>query len=586
MSWKLKAKAQAVLAREEGTVRKDWGGRIRMALVFPNTYYVGMSNLGFQTIYWHLNRRPDIVCERAFFPDEGDLPEHLRTDTPIFSLESQRPLRDFDVVAFSVTYENDYLNILQILQMAGIPVRSAERDGTFPFVTMGGVCAWANPEPLAEFMDFIFVGEGEEMAGEVLELLAEMRAPRASPDSLREEFLGALLAIEGMYVPRFYDIAYHGDGSVAEAIPRDGAPIPVKKRRLARVDDFDTLSHVQTEQTEFGDLALLEVGKGCGRGCRFCMEGEIYRPVRHRHIPAIVRAAEEAAKQGKRVGLVGACVSDYPWIDELVTELRKRNIDISMSSVRADSLTPTLVNSLVESGHRTLTIAPEAGTERLRYVIHKEISDQRLFEAVDLIAGSGVPNVKMYFMIGQPTETDADVAAIADLAKRIRHRILQLRKDPRTLSELSVGVSSFVPKPWTAFQWCAMAEVRALDEKIAFLRRELGRAGIRFTHDVPKWAYLQGVFARGDRRTAELLLLALRHGGDWKRAYRDWHRNPSFYVHRERPLTERFPWDHFEVGTRRERLVKEYQRSREPAPRTFESEPALWYARKRAAGAG
>jgi radical SAM superfamily enzyme YgiQ (UPF0313 family) len=291
------------------------------------------------------------------------------------------------------------------------------------------------------------------------------------------------------------------------------------------------------------------------------MEGEIYRPVRHRHIDAILRAAETALQHGKRIGLVGACVSDYPWIDNLMAALRARGVEVSLSSVRADSLSAGLVKGLLESGTRTLTIAPEAGTERLRIVIHKSLGDQRLFEAVDLIAESGVPSVKMYFMIGQPTETPEDIDGIIRLAKTARHRILQRRRDPKSLAELTVGVSSFVPKPWTAFQWCAMAEVRALDEKIEHLRRELRRVGIRFTHDVPKWAYLQAVLARGDRQVADLLQLAVKHRGDWKRAFREWPRNPDFYACRERPLSERFPWDHFEVGTKRERLETEYRRA-------------------------
>ncbi|MBI2115385.1 MAG: radical SAM protein, partial [candidate division NC10 bacterium] len=539
MIWQFKEKARQRLAQETGAVVKDWGGRLRIALVFPNTYYVGMSNLGFQTIYWHLNQRPGILCERAFLPDPEDLPEHERLRVPILSLESQRPLAEFDCVAFSTTFENDYLNMLRILDLSGIPVRAADRGPGDPLVTMGGVCAWANPEPLVPFVDWFFLGEGEESSHEVFDLWQQVREGERQPEAAREEFFRALPGIEGIYVPRFYDVKYHEDGTVADVVPYDGAPLPVRKRRLARTDDYDTVSMVRTANTEFGEMALLEVGKGCGRGCRFCMEGEIYRPVRHRHIDAILRAAETALQRGKRIGLVGACVSDYPWIDELMAALRARGVDVSLSSVRADSLSPGLVQGLLESGSRTLTIAPEAGTERLRTVIHKSLSDQRLFEAVDLIADSGVPRVKMYFMIGQPTETAEDLAGIIEMAKKARHRILQKRRDPKSLAELSVGASCFVPKPWTAFQWCAMAEVRALEEKIHHLQRELPRVGIRFTHDVPKWAFLQGVLARGDRHVGDLLSLALTHRGDWKRAFREWPRNADFYACRERPLTER-----------------------------------------------
>jgi radical SAM superfamily enzyme YgiQ (UPF0313 family) len=561
MNWQLTEKARKRLAAETGAVVKDWGGRLRVALVFPNTYYVGMSNLGFQTIYGVLNRQPEIVCERAFLPDPDDLPIHERHRVPVLSLETQRPLSEFDCVAFSTTYENDYLNLLRILELSAIPIRARDRGAGDPLVSMGGVCAWANPEPLAAVMDWFFLGEGEESGPEAFALWQQVREAERDPAAARSTFLRALLGVEGVYVPAAYEARYRDDGTVAEVVPREGAPLPIRKRRLAQADAFDTVSVIRTQDTEFGSMGLLEVGKGCGRGCRFCMEGEIYRPVRHRHIPAILRAAETAKQHGNRIGLVGACVSDYPWIDELVAALRARGVSISLSSVRADSLSPGLVKGLLESGTQTLTIAPEAGTERLRTVIHKSLSEERLFEAIDLIAVSGVPRVKLYFMIGQPTETAEDVEGIIHLAKTARHRILKARRDPASLAELTVGVSSFVPKPWTAFQWCAMADVKALDEKIRMLTRELRPVGIHVTHDVPKWAYLQGILARGDRQVGELLLLALANHGDWRRAFREWPRNPDFYACRERPLSERFPWDHFDVGTKRERLETEYQRA-------------------------
>jgi radical SAM superfamily enzyme YgiQ (UPF0313 family) len=561
MRWHLTEKARNRLAAETGAVVKDWGGRLSVALVFPNTYYVGMSNLGFQTIYGVLNRRSDIVCERAFLPDPDDLSVHERSGAPVLSLETQRPLREFDCVAFSTTYENDYLHLLRILQLSGIPIKAQDRGPGEPLVSMGGVCAWANPEPLADFMDWFFLGEGDESGPEAFALWQQVREAERDPAAARTEFFRALLKVEGIYVPRWYDARYHADGTVADVVPQSGAPLPVRKRRLLRTDDHDTVSVIRTADTEFGAMGLLEVGRGCGRGCRFCMEGEIYRPVRHRHIPAILRAAEAAMQKGKRIGLVGACVSDYPWIDDLAVALRDKGAEISLSSVRADSLSPRLVQALLESGTRTLTIAPEAGTDRLRTVIHKSLSDQRLLEAIDLIAASGVPRVKLYFMIGQPTETAEDVGGIIDLAKTARHRILKARHDPASLAEVTVGVSSFVPKPWTAFQWCAMADVKTLDEKIRRLTRDLGKVGIHVTHDVPKWAYLQGVLARGDRHVGDLLFLALTHKGDWRRAFREWPRNPDFYACRERPLAERFPWDHFDVGTKRDRLETEYQRA-------------------------
>src|SRR5438046_995669 len=358
MSWRLKKKAQALVAGEEGIVRKEWGGRVRIALVYPNTYAVGMSNLGFQTIYAHLNKLPQVVCERVFFPDPEDIDEYARTETAPFSLESQRPLADFDLIGFSVTYEGDYINTVRLLRLAGIPVRAADRQALDPVVIMGGVCAFSNPEPVAPFMDAIVVGEGEELVGELI------AAYRDGYDD-RERLLDTLATIEGVYVPSRYEVSYALDGTVGEVLALDAAPAIVTKRRLRNVDAFETVGGVKTPNAEYGHMALLEVGKGCGRGCRFCLEGQVYRPVRHRSVDALRETVARMAESGeKRVGLVGACVSDYPWIGELLKIVEDNGLELSISSIRADSLTDDLVAALARGGHRTLTIAPEAGTER------------------------------------------------------------------------------------------------------------------------------------------------------------------------------------------------------------------------------
>jgi radical SAM superfamily enzyme YgiQ (UPF0313 family) len=272
-----------------------------------------------------------------------------------------------------------------------------------------------------------------------------------------------------------------------------------------------------------------------------------------------VAGAEALAQGGSRLGLVGACVSDYPWIDELIAALRARNLDVSLSSLRADRLSPTLLQALAESGTRTVTLAPEAGTERLRRLIRKGLTEADIFQAAERVAEAGLAALKLYFMVGLPTETDEDLDGIVRLAKGVRHRLLAARRNPSAVPEVSVGVSCFVPKPWTAFQWSAMGDTRSLDARVDRLRREFRKVGIPMTHDVPKWAYLQGVLARGDRHAGELLALALHHQGDWRRAYREWSRNADFYAARERPLDERFPWDHLEVGARRPRLEAEYR---------------------------
>jgi len=400
MSWNLKAKADRLLAQEEGTTRKDWGGRVAFALVYPNSYAVGMSNLGFQTIYRHLNALPDVVCERVFLPDPEDMGEYQRTRTEPFSLESKRPLREFDLVGFSVTYEGDYVNVVRLLRMAAIPARAEARQPQDPIVLMGGVCAFANPEPVAPFMDFVVVGEGEEI---VAELVAAYRATFGSvrPGERRRADLWARLeTVPGVYLPQRYDVAYAADGTPAGIMPRGAAPAVVRKRRLQDVDGFRTVSQLRTPNAEYGHLALLEVGKGCGRGCRFCLEGEIYRPVRHRSLDALRETVRELRKDTTRVGLVGACVSDYPWIGGLMKVLEEEGLEVSISSIRADSVTEELVAALKRGGHRTLTVAPEAGTERLRRVIRKNITDDQLYETCELIRRHGIPNLKCYFMIG------------------------------------------------------------------------------------------------------------------------------------------------------------------------------------------
>ncbi len=563
MSWKLKQKAQALLAAEQGTVYRDWGGRVSIALVYPNTYAVGMSNLGFQTIYRHLNALPAVVCERVFLPEPADLDEMRRTSTPPLSLESQRPLTDFQLIGFSVTYEGDYINVLRLLELAKIPLRAAERRHHDPLILMGGVCAFSNPEPIAPFMDFIVVGEGEELVGELMQAYREGYRER-------ETFLDGLVRLEGVYVPERHDVTYAPDGTVADVRPQRGAPPIVVKRRLKQVDEFRTIAAVKTPNAEYGHMALLEVGKGCGRGCRFCLEGQVYRPVRHRSVAALSATIADLAAQGeKRIGLVGACVSDYPWIGELLKIVEDNGMELSISSLRADSLTDDLVASLARGGHRTLTMAPEAGTERLRRAIRKAITDAQLMAACDLVRARGIPNLKCYFMIGQPTETSEDVAAIPDLAGRMLERLRVLDPTGKPFGKLTLSISSFVPKPWTPFQWAPFDGAESLSAKLETIKRGVRTfSNVRVLHENPREAALQALLARGDRRVGDFLELAARLEGDWRRALREWDGDAGFYTTRERPVGERMPWDHFEVGVKKAGLVREWERA-------LAAEPAL-----------
>jgi len=384
-------------------------------------------------------------------------------------------------------------------------------------------------------------------------------------------FLDRVGKVAGVYVPGRYDTAYHPDGTLSAVLPRTGAPAIVVKRRLPDVNRFETISLVKTPQAEYGHMALLEVGKGCGRGCRFCLEGQVYRPVRHRSVAAlgdtVARLAQDPAN--RRIGLVGACVSDYPWIGDLLKVVEANGLELSISSLRADSLTDDLVAALARGGHRTLTVAPEAGTERLRRAVRKVISDEQLYAACDLVRQHGIPNLKTYFMIGQPTETAEDVDAISELARRMLERLRVLDPAGRPFGRLTLSISSFVPKPWTPFQWAPFDGADALSAKLDVIKRGVRKlANVRVLHENPREAALQALLARGDRRVGDFLELAARLDGDWRRALREWDGDPAFYTTRARDVGERLPWDHFDVGVKKAGLVREWERAQAESPAT------------------
>ncbi|MGH7333890.1 MAG: radical SAM protein, partial [Candidatus Rokuibacteriota bacterium] len=334
----------------------------------------------------------------------------------------------------------------------------------------------------------------------------------------------------------------------------------IHKRRLRQVDDFETISPIRTPNAEYGHMALLEVGKGCGRGCRFCLEGQIYRPVRHRSVAALKETVTALAKDSPRLGLVGACVSDYPWIGSLLNVVQESGMELSISSLRADSLTEELVAALARGGHRTVTVAPEAGTERLRRAIRKEISDDQLYAACDLIRRHGIPNLKCYFMIGQPTETREDVEAIPRLAARLLERLRVLDPAGKPFGRLTLSISSFVPKPWTPFQWAPFDGTTSLEGKLEIIKRGVRRfSNVRVLHENPREAFLQALLARGDRRVADFLERAAAAEGDWRRALREWPGDPAFYTTRPRTVDERMPWDHFHVRVWKATLIREWQ---------------------------
>ena len=443
MSRRLIEKIDKLLLKEKGTIFKEPGGRINVCLVYPNTYHVGMSNLGFQGIYTLLNDRSDTLCERAFLPDEDDIDEYVRTDTKPFALESKRPLNKFDILAFSVSFENDYPNILKILELANIPLRASDRNQTHPLLIIGGVCAFFNPEPLADFFDVCFVGEAEDMLNEFIDTYKKSET--------RQELYKKTAAIEGVYVPGFYNIKYNNGIHSREAL--NEAPERIKKRFIEDISAHRFRQSIVTPETEFSDMYLIEAMRGCPWKCRFCVAGHIYTPARKKELTAIKGEIDNALKITERVGLIGPSLTDYPHISEV---LKAEGVDFSITSLRASRKSAELVGLLKK--HKSVSIAPEAGTERLRKVINKKITEDDIIETSRLIFSEGMEKLRLYFMVGLPTEDDDDIKGIVSLVKKIR--------DLSKKGNIVLTLSTFVPKPFTPFQWHGM-------EKIEIVKRGL-----------------------------------------------------------------------------------------------------------------
>jgi radical SAM family uncharacterized protein len=561
-SWKLVQKAKGILEKEKGTVRKPWGGKHSICLIYPNSYHVGMSNLGFQTLYHHLNLEEDIVCERAFLPDPEDLQEYHQT--PLFSLESPKPLSDFDILAFSVSFENDFLNIFSIFTLAHLPMESRLRNNGHPLVIGGGVSIFLNPEPLSEFFDLFILGEAEEVIVEFLEVYRRAFSEKRKKE--KDDLLRELSKVEGVYVPKFYEVTYREDGKIEAMIPEPGFPQRVKRRWVHEIDRFATRSTLFTPDTEFKEMALVEVNRGCPRGCRFCAACFVYHPFRSRSLSVLQSLSKKGLGEEPRVGLTGTAVSDYPHLLPLCENILSQQGGISLASLRVDAITDPLAQCLRESKVQSVAVAPEAGTERLRKVLRKGYTEEEILNSIDILVEHGLLQIKCYFLIGLPSETDEDVKAILHLARQIRHRILSKRKGEKGRRNIILSVNPFVPKPATPFQWVPLEEVGELKRKLKILQRGMkGEQGMELIYDLPKWAYIQALLSKGDRRVGKILMAAHQREGDWGRALRETSINPDFYVYRNRDLDETFPWDFIDHGVPKERLKEEYLKAMEEA---------------------
>jgi len=560
ISWKLVQKAKRLLAKERGTIYKPWGGRIAVCLIYPNHYYVGMSNLGLQTLYGFFNAEDDVVCERAFLPDPEDLPEYQNGQTLLFSLESQKPLSEFDLLAFSISFENDFLNALTLLELIHLPLESRSRDRRGPLVIAGGVAIFLNPEPVADFFDLFVLGEAEEVLGEFLNVYRHVMARGGERE--KDELLREFGKVEGIYVPKFYRPTYSEDGKMAGMNPEPGFSPRVKRRWVKELDRFATRSTIFTPDTELKGMTLVEVNRGCPRGCRFCAACFIYGPFRNRSLSFLESLSGEGLKEEKRIGLTGTAVSDYPQLMPLCQTILSTQGGISLASLRLDAITQSLVQCLKEGGNRTVAIAPEAGSERLRKLVKKGYKEEEILKAVETLVKNGLFQIKCYFLIGLPSETDEDIKAIVQLAKRIRHQVLSHLGKRGERWKIVLSINPFIPKPATPFQWAPMERVEELKRRLKLIQKGIrGEKGIEMIYDLPKWAYVQALLSRGDRKVGKILLAAHRLQGDWSRAFRETNINSDFYVYRERDLDEVFPWDFIDHGIPKEFLRTEYQKA-------------------------
>jgi radical SAM superfamily enzyme YgiQ (UPF0313 family) len=512
--------------REEGTVVKDWGGRLPVALIYPNSYYLGMSNLGIHAIYKLLNNNLRVLCERVFY-------EPGNKNAPV-AIESGRPLSDFAVLAFSISYELDYFNIVSILKASGIPLYSGDRDESHPLIIAGGPCITANPLPLAPFFDCLCIGEAEVVLPPMIPLLFE------SIGESRDNLLRRLSGLPGIYVP----------------------PYPPEKTVVRQwtknLDDFPVTSVVLTPDTELGDLFLIEAERGCQRGCRFCMVNTTFAPMRYRSVENIVRQAWEGLHYRRRIGLVGPAVADHPQIHEILTGLLKLNAELSISSLNIKSLSPDILGALAKGKAQTITIAPEAGSRRLREVINKGFTYEDIMEAVDKIAGYHFAQLKLYYIIGLPTETDEDAGDIVRLTLEIKERLDQRQSNTRVI----LNASPFVPKAGTPFQWLPMASMETLGSRLSILRSSLPLKGVKLNEESPAWNQVQGVLARGDEKLAAVLAgMEEVSLAAWRKAVEENQLDIDYYINQKWDTSDELPWGFIDSGVPDEKLCAELEKA-------------------------
>ncbi|MDD2898496.1 MAG: radical SAM protein [Desulfuromonadaceae bacterium] len=553
MNRDIRSHHRALLQAETHLSRYARVGQLSICLVSPTRYQTGMSSLGFQTVYALLSGSSDIRCERAFLPDREELDEYSRSGNSLLSLETSTPLSAFDVLAFSTSFEPDYLNIPRILTLARLPHYSRTRSQSDPLVIAGGAAFFINPEPVAEFIDAICIGEGEDI---IPELVAVLLSP---VDNGRFGLLQALAKVSGVYVPALYQPTY--DEGVLTGFTADaGAPLPVSRVPVCLDKHKPSSSQILTENTEFGDMFLVEVSRGCPRGCRFCSSGFIYGAFRQQPFDHVVTLIDRGLEHRGKVGLVGAAVSDYSGIGQLCRYIVDRGAKVSVSSLRIDRIDPDMLAALIASGHKTISLAPEGGSQRMRDRMRKNLTEKQILDACEMLIAHDILNLKLYFIIGLPGETDADLDEMVQLIETIRERVIERGRANKRLGEITVSVNPFIPKPFTPFQWCGMEQLPSLERKVKLLESRVRRlSNVKLKVESLRESYLQALLSRGDRRLSGLLI-EMAEGSNLKKAAKSCGIDTDLYVQRTIGVAEVLPWSI--IGTADHKMLRrEYERS-------------------------
>ena len=562
MNWKVKKKYESLLEQERGYVKKVWGTYNTVCLAYPNYYRTGMANLGFQTVYKIINEQPSFLCERVFLPAAGDDAESATGAAGMFSLESQKSIAEFDILAFSLSFENDYPHVLTMLAKAGIPLLTKDRSEEFPLVVGGGIALTLNPEPLADIFDLFILGEAEETLPQFTRSFEDARRLGHSRSGLLKDLQKQ---IPGVYVPGLYEVKYSSDSRIEAFVPREAdLPQKIKIHHIKDINSYCTEEVISATQVEMEDMYLTEVNRGCARSCRFCAASFVYRPARFRSAEEIIASIDRGLKKKKKIGLVGTAVSDHPELIQICEYILAQNAQAGIGSLRIDQINEKIVDLIKAGGIETVALAPEAGSQKMRDVLRKDITQADIFRAAELLIEKEIPNLRLYFMVGLPGEEDQDIDAIIDLTREIQQHALLYTQGKRKFRRITLSVNQFIPKPQTPLQWSVLADVSATGKKIKKIISAFSRdKQIHVIHDVPKWNYVQALLSLGDRRVGEILLAVHRLDGNWVKAFKEVNINPDDYVYRQKAFDEILPWDIIDLGFSKKILISEYKKALE-----------------------